>query len=410
MNVIRSALFLDFDNIFIRLNEMDPGMAETFATEPARWLRWMSQKDFTGENGVRRNILVRRCYLNPDTFHDYRPYFIRSAFNVVDCPPLTQQGKTSSDIHMVMQVLETLEHETHFDEFIIMSGDADFTPLLIKLRENDRATGVLSVGMASPAYKAAASYIIAEDVFIEEGLGFREEEPVRRVESIPASAKSDIAGFIKDRVAESDTPVSMADLAAEIREHFGRKYDIGPDWMGAGKFGTLISSLDLGNYQISWTVPGYVYDPRRHMPPQESVAFEEFKEEYPEIFPLAFRIHKLTDTPCLKPDHYRDVYESVADEVNENGFNLTRTSKNVRDRCHDKELPISRANVNFVLQGIHRAGYDLREVNDVAAIELAEHFQQHVHQLCKTAQLSLDRDQMEMLTRWLIPEGLEEDS
>jgi uncharacterized LabA/DUF88 family protein len=53
---------------------------------------------------------------------------------VVDCPPLTQRGKTSADVYMVMDVLDALEHKTEFDEFIILSSDADFTPVLLRLR------------------------------------------------------------------------------------------------------------------------------------------------------------------------------------------------------------------------------------------------------------------------------------
>lgn len=414
MDYVRSALFLDFDNIYIRLKDMDPGMAESFATEPGNWLSWLEHAKF-GEGHDKRRILVRKCFLNPVHFHDFRPYFIRSAFHVIDCPPLTSQGKTSADIHMVMEILAALDHKTHFDEFIIMSGDADFTPLLIKLRENDRRAAVLSVGLVSPAYKAAAAFIIDEDDFIENGLGFGGQETVRRVESVPASAKSDVAGFIKERVAKSSSPVSMADLSIEIREAFGNKYNIGPDWLGAGKFGTLLNNLDLGELQIAWTVPGYVFDPRRHTPPDESAAFEEFETEYPDVFNLAHRVHKLTETPCLMPEHYRKIYETIADEVNENGFSLTMTSKNVRDRCHDMGLPVSRANVNFVLHGVHRSGFDLRDEDYVDPVDLAKNYSSHVNDLCQAAQLYLDRDKMNLLFHWLIPfrenEGdLEEES
>ena len=92
---------------------------------------------------------------------------------MVDCPPLTSRGKTSTDIHLVMDCMDDLSHTTHFDEFIILSGDADFTPLLIRLQEHARRTLVLSVGYSSPAYTAAASWRIREDWFLQQAL--REE-------------------------------------------------------------------------------------------------------------------------------------------------------------------------------------------------------------------------------------------
>jgi len=173
---IKTALFVDFDNIYIGLKAIDAAAAERFATDPARWLRWIERgMRSTGEEqpcpSPERVVLIRRCYLNPRAFHQFRPYFTRSAFSVIDCPPLTTRGKTSSDIHMVMDVLGTLQHRTQFDEFIILSGDADFTPVLFQLRANDYRTTVVAIGPAAAAYTAACDRVITEDDFIEDALG-----------------------------------------------------------------------------------------------------------------------------------------------------------------------------------------------------------------------------------------------
>ena len=170
---IRTALFVDFDNIYLGLHRVDPEAAEVFATEPTRWLAWMERgliaKAQSSESGTTPlSVLVRKCYLNPKTFHKYRPYFTRAAFEVVDCPPLTSLGKTSSDIRMVMDILDTLGHPTRFDKFVIMSGDADFTPVLLRLRAHDRRTVVVAVGYAASAYTAACDRLITEDRFIED--------------------------------------------------------------------------------------------------------------------------------------------------------------------------------------------------------------------------------------------------
>jgi len=178
----RCALIVDFDNIFLGLRAIDMASAERFATEPGRWLRWIDAGMPGGEEEVSpaqpdRSLLIRRCYLNPNTFHSYRPYFTRSAFSVIDCPPLTTQGKTSSDIQMVMDILDILERHEHIEEFIIFSGDADFTPVLFRLRAHDRRTTVLTVGPAAAAYTSACDLVITEDRFIEDGLGISSERP-----------------------------------------------------------------------------------------------------------------------------------------------------------------------------------------------------------------------------------------
>ena len=168
---VRSALFVDFDNIYLRLQQEDPRAAEQFATNPARWLAWLREGlPLEGADGAprRRKILFRRCYLNPLHFGRYRPDFSRTAFEVVDCPPLTSSGKTSADIHMVMDILDALQHETHFDEFILLSGDADFTPVLLRLSKHDRRSAVLAIGPAAAAFKSACDLLIDEDTFLEE--------------------------------------------------------------------------------------------------------------------------------------------------------------------------------------------------------------------------------------------------
>ena len=178
---LKSALFVDFDNIYLGLRQLDEDAAEQFASNPAHWLKWLEEgmPGMTGPEEMQhrqRDILIRQCYLNPRGFQQYRPYFTRSAFSVVDCPSLTSQGKNSADIYMVMDILDTLEHPTHFDEFIILSGDSDFMPVMLRLREYDRRTTILSAGPAAAAFIAAADLIISEDVFIEYALDVGGEE------------------------------------------------------------------------------------------------------------------------------------------------------------------------------------------------------------------------------------------
>lgn len=169
---VLSALYVDFDNIYTRFLEQDAEAARAFGLTPYRWVRWLENhalRILYGD-GVRRRILKRMCYLNPQRYQEFRNPFIRSAFQVIDCPPLTSRGKTSTDIHLVMDCMDDLSHSTHFDEFIILSGDADFTPLLIRLQEHARRTLLLAVGYSSPAYTAAASWRIREDWFVQQAL------------------------------------------------------------------------------------------------------------------------------------------------------------------------------------------------------------------------------------------------
>ncbi len=201
---VRTALFVDFDNIYLGLQREDPVAAEQFATDPTRWLLWLQDRlPQPAGTDRRRKILFRRCYLNPSQFGRFRPYFTRSAIEVVDCPPLTSGGKTSSDIHMVMDILDTLSHPTRFDEFILLSGDADFTPVLLRLSKHDQRSAILAVGPASVAYKAACDLLIDQDTFLEEAIGATPSTTTRAAAGQPASsALSELLLKIADKVYE----------------------------------------------------------------------------------------------------------------------------------------------------------------------------------------------------------------
>lgn len=179
-SLVRSALFVDFDNIYGNLSkEFHIRAAERFATAPLKWLKWLENYRVHGEsppNGPCRRFLLRKCYLNPIMFRSFRNDFVKAGFQVVDCPPLTGRGKNAADILMVLDILDALNHSTHFDEFIIFSQDADFTPVLLRLRAHDRRTGIFDFTQSSVAYQAACDFEFSVTDFVEQCLGVTDDE------------------------------------------------------------------------------------------------------------------------------------------------------------------------------------------------------------------------------------------
>ncbi|MBX6390471.1 MAG: NYN domain-containing protein, partial [Frankia sp.] len=169
---VRSALFVDFENIHLGLQRLDPAAANRFAVYPQGWLGWLERLTYPalGTGNVRRDLLIRYCYLNPVSSSRYRAHFTRAGFHVVDCPPLTAAGKNSADIHMVIDVLDILLHPTRFDEVILLSADADYTPVMLRLRAHDRRTVIITSGPSARAFRAACDHVVGEDTFIDEAL------------------------------------------------------------------------------------------------------------------------------------------------------------------------------------------------------------------------------------------------
>ncbi|ADP81003.1 NYN domain-containing protein [Pseudofrankia inefficax] len=169
---VRSALFVDFENIHMGLQRLDAAAANRFAVNPQCWLSWLETLAYPalGATDFRRDLLIRYCYLNPVSSARYRAYFTRAGFHVVDCPPLTAAGKNSADIHIVIDVLDILGHPTRFDEVILLSADADYTPVMLRLRAHDRRTVIITSGPSARAFRAACDHVVGEDAFIDDAL------------------------------------------------------------------------------------------------------------------------------------------------------------------------------------------------------------------------------------------------
>lgn len=272
---MKSALFVDFDNVFSGLRRLDPAVADQFASQPLTWIRWLTESlpaPPHAPSGSNRRLLVRRCYLNPQVYQRFRPAFNRAGFEIIDCPAMTSEGKTSTDIHMVLDIVDLLQHDVHYDEFIVFSADADFTPVLRKLRRWDRRTTVLAIGFPSAAYQASADLLIDQDEFVRAGLGFYEsEEPPPLV--VPARSQADIASgvakFIARTVSDSTKPVALAWLASKAPVEV-QGLDAA-NWAGFNSFRGLLNSLKLEPLLVNWE-QGLVADPKRHALPDRTFA------------------------------------------------------------------------------------------------------------------------------------------
>lgn len=154
----RSALFVDFDNIYFGLLRLDPLAAERFAREPLRWLRWIEDgmphgKQAQNHKLLRRTVLTRRCYLTiTQQYAEYCNDFIRAGFAVTPCAPLTRSDKNSADIHMALDILDIAQRSPQIDEYIIFSGDSDFAPVLVRLRSMGKQISLVTNSAAAYHY------------------------------------------------------------------------------------------------------------------------------------------------------------------------------------------------------------------------------------------------------------------
>jgi uncharacterized protein (TIGR00288 family) len=87
---------------------------------------------------LKGNIVVKKAYCNWERYQDYKRPMHEAAFELIEIPHVRQSGKNSADIRMVVDALDLCYTKEHVDTFVIVSGDSDFSPLVAKLRENNK--------------------------------------------------------------------------------------------------------------------------------------------------------------------------------------------------------------------------------------------------------------------------------
>jgi uncharacterized protein (TIGR00288 family) len=132
------------------------------------------------------SIVVKKAYCDWERYKEFKATMHAASFELIEIPHLRQSGKNSADIRMVVDALDLCYTKSHVDTFVIVSGDSDFSPLVSKLRENDKT--VIGVGV-----KNSSSDLLVNncDEFIYYDDLVRQDEQKRRAakkrkESAPA--------------------------------------------------------------------------------------------------------------------------------------------------------------------------------------------------------------------------------
>lgn len=177
------ALFCDFENIALGVRDM---RFEAFDIQKVleRLL-------------LKGNIVVKKAYCDWGRYAEFKPAMHEAAFELIDIPHVRQSGKNSADIRMVVDALDLCYTKSHVDMFVIISGDSDFSPLVSKLRENNKT--VVGVGVKS----STSDLLMANcDEFIFY------DDLIRVSKKKTASKKKKV---VKKKVAAKVAPVALVD-------------------------------------------------------------------------------------------------------------------------------------------------------------------------------------------------------
>ncbi len=127
------AVFVDFENLAIGVRDMKSGKFQIDLV-----LKRLLEKG---------RIVFKRAYCDWSNYQDAVQEFHSQGIELIDIPQTKMSGKNSADIRMVVDALDLCYSKAHIDVFALLSGDSDFSPLVSKLKENNKR--VIGCGVKS---------------------------------------------------------------------------------------------------------------------------------------------------------------------------------------------------------------------------------------------------------------------
>ncbi len=129
-------------------------------------------------------IVYKKAYADWTRYSDYKREFHEAAIELIDIPQRGYSGKNSADIRMVVDAMDLANSKGHITTFVICSGDSDFSPLVSKLKENDKS--VIGVGVKNSTSELLISNC-DEFIFYEDLV--RETRELPSIENLPEKKK-----------------------------------------------------------------------------------------------------------------------------------------------------------------------------------------------------------------------------
>ncbi|MFL6626683.1 MAG: NYN domain-containing protein, partial [Vitreoscilla sp.] len=295
-DVTSMALFCDFENVAL-------GVRETHHEK-------FDIKLVLERLLLKGSIVVKKAYCDWERYKGFKAPMHEASFELIEIPHVRQSGKNSADIRLVVDALDLCYTKSHVNTFVIISGDSDFSPLVSKLRENNKQ--VIGVGVKESTSDLLIAncdeFIFYDDLVRESGRqSMRREQrpaPDKGRKAAPPSGNPDDDRRREEAQARRDKAVELAMQTFEAlyaeRGETGkiwasvlkeaikrRKPDFSESYYGFRSFGGLLEEmqsrgfLKMGRDEKS---NSYVY---RSGGAEGSQAAAE--PAVPEVLPITFR-------------------------------------------------------------------------------------------------------------------------
>ncbi len=196
------AVFCDFENIAIGVRESNYAAFD---------IRKVLEKLL-----LKGAIVVKKAYADWERYSDFKKPMHEAAFELIDIPHVRMTGKNSADIRMVVDALDLCYTKSHVDIFVIISGDSDFSPLVSKLRENDKM--VIGVGVKNSTSDLLMSNC-DEFIFYDDLVRQQQQQKKKQQQNRKAAPK------VETRQGEKPAEKSQEDKTQEAFEVVQETFD-----------------------------------------------------------------------------------------------------------------------------------------------------------------------------------------
>jgi uncharacterized protein (TIGR00288 family) len=186
------AVFCDFENVALGVRE-------------AKYDRFDISKVLE-KLLLKGSIVVKKAYCDWERYKEFKAPMHSASFELIEIPHVRMSGKNSADIRMVVDALDLCYTKSHVDTFVIVSGDSDFSPLVSKLRENNKT--VIGVGVK----KSTSDLLIANcDEFIYYDDLVRAQKPRKAPTRRKAASKDQVVPGAASAASDRD-PIATPDV------------------------------------------------------------------------------------------------------------------------------------------------------------------------------------------------------
>jgi hypothetical protein len=192
---------------------------------------------------------------------------------------------------MVMDVRDYLNHDTRFDEFIILSGDADFTPVLHRLRAHARRTVIFANDYTAAPYTAICDGEVREadllTLLLEGKIPGQGGDAVTALADVAADERlrGEIIGTVASAVRAAGGPVPLEALAERTTRALGHDRTIGSAWAGIGSFLELLRRGLPEDIRLTEQAPYLAFEAKRGI--SAAAAPLEMREPQPTAAPIS---------------------------------------------------------------------------------------------------------------------------